>query len=148
VIGFTGDGGSMYTIQALWTAARYHIGAKFVICNNQSYMLLKENILQYWRDQVGAPVHKFPTSFDLDNPVVDFAALSRSMIVPKTLRQPSSRCSKRTAPSWSIWSSATECQACRCRAAATLLALWAQVPSIPWRVLHHADAQCKVGETK
>jgi benzoylformate decarboxylase len=82
VIGFTGDGGSMYTIQALWTAARYNIGAKFVICNNQSYMLLKENILQYWRDQVGAPVHEFPTSFDLDNPVVDFAALSRSMGVP------------------------------------------------------------------
>jgi benzoylformate decarboxylase len=82
VIGFTGDGGSMYTIQALWTAARYNVGAKFVICNNQSYMLLKENILQYWRDQVGVPVHEFPHSFDLDKPVVDFAALSRSMGVP------------------------------------------------------------------
>ncbi len=44
VIGFTGDGGSMYTIQALWTAAHYNIGAKFVICNNQSYLLLKLNI--------------------------------------------------------------------------------------------------------
>ena len=44
VIGFTGDGGSMYTIQALWTAARHNIGAKFVICNNASYMLLKLNI--------------------------------------------------------------------------------------------------------
>ncbi|MDZ4766482.1 MAG: thiamine pyrophosphate-binding protein [Chloroflexota bacterium] len=82
VIGFTGDGGSMYTIQALWTAARYNIGAKFVICNNQSYMLLKENIVQYWQDQVGVPVHKFPQGFDLDNPVVDFAALARSMGVP------------------------------------------------------------------
>jgi benzoylformate decarboxylase len=82
VIGFTGDGGSMYTIQALWTAARYNIGAKFVICNNQSYMLLKENIVQYWQDQVGVPVHKFPSGFDLDNPVVDFAALARSMGVP------------------------------------------------------------------
>ena len=28
--GFTGDGGSMYTIQALWTAAHHGIGAKFV----------------------------------------------------------------------------------------------------------------------
>ena len=37
VIGFTGDGGSMYTIQALWTAAHHNIGAKFVICNNASY---------------------------------------------------------------------------------------------------------------
>ncbi|MBL8131660.1 MAG: thiamine pyrophosphate-binding protein [Anaerolineae bacterium] len=82
VIGFTGDGGSMYTIQALWTAARYNIGAKFVICNNQSYMLLKLNILQYWNEQVGDPVHEFPHSFDLGNPVVNFARLAESMGVP------------------------------------------------------------------
>jgi benzoylformate decarboxylase len=82
VIGFTGDGGSMYTIQALWTAAHHNIGAKFVICNNQSYMLLKLNILQYWREQVGVEVHDFPHSFDLANPVVDFATLARSMGVP------------------------------------------------------------------
>jgi thiamine pyrophosphate-dependent acetolactate synthase large subunit-like protein len=82
VIGFTGDGGSMYTIQALWTAAHHGIGAKFVICNNQSYMLLKLNILQYWKDQVGVPEHEFPYSFDLNEPMVDFAALARSMGVP------------------------------------------------------------------
>jgi len=82
VIGFTGDGGSMYTIQALWTAAHYKIGAKFVICNNQSYRLLKDNILQYWREQVGDPVHEFPSGFDLKDPVIDFAGLSRSMGVP------------------------------------------------------------------
>jgi benzoylformate decarboxylase len=45
-------------------------------------MLLKLNILQYWRDQVGVEVHEFPDSFNLNNPVVDFAALSRSMGVP------------------------------------------------------------------
>lgn len=82
VIGFTGDGGSMYTIQALWTAAHHNIGAKFVICNNQSYMLLKLNILQYWRDQVGVEIHEFPRSFDLDGPRIDFAAMARSMGVP------------------------------------------------------------------
>jgi benzoylformate decarboxylase len=79
VIGFTGDGGSMYTIQALWTAAHYNIGAKFVICNNQSYMLLKLNILQYWQEQVGDPVHEFPHSFDLGDPVINFAKLAESM---------------------------------------------------------------------
>ena len=31
VFGFTGDGGSMYTIQALWTAAKYGVAAKFVV---------------------------------------------------------------------------------------------------------------------
>ncbi len=82
VIGFTGDGGSMYTIQALWTAAHFKIGAKFVICNNQSYMLLKLNILQYWHEQVGEPTHTFPHSFELGDPVIDFAALARSMGVP------------------------------------------------------------------
>ncbi|MCC6803302.1 MAG: thiamine pyrophosphate-binding protein [Anaerolineae bacterium] len=82
VIGFTGDGGSMYTIQALWTAAHFKIGAKFVICNNQTYMLLKLNIMQYWKDQIGEPAHQFPHSFDLGDPVVDFAALARSMGVP------------------------------------------------------------------
>ncbi|PYE54806.1 thiamine pyrophosphate-binding protein [Deinococcus yavapaiensis] len=81
VIGFTGDGGSMYTIQALWTAAHHDIGAKFVICNNQSYKLLKLNIAQYWRER-GLPAHEFPKSFDLHDPIVDFAALSRSMGVP------------------------------------------------------------------
>lgn len=82
VIGFTGDGGAMYTIQALWTAAHHKINAKFVICNNQSYMLLKLNILQYWREQIGVDAHAFPESFDLKDPVVDFAGLSRALGVP------------------------------------------------------------------
>ena len=51
VIGFTGDGGSMYTIQALWTAARHNINVKFVICNNASYRLLQLNIEEYWKEQ-------------------------------------------------------------------------------------------------
>ncbi|MEX2535148.1 MAG: thiamine pyrophosphate-binding protein [Trueperaceae bacterium] len=79
VIGFSGDGGSMYTIQALWTAAHHGIGAKFVICNNGSYMLLKLNILQYWREQVGVEAHEFPSSFDLHSPSIDFAALAGSL---------------------------------------------------------------------
>jgi benzoylformate decarboxylase len=81
VIGFTGDGGSMYTIQALWTAAHHNIGAKFVICNNASYMLLKLNIMQYWREQ-GLPPGKFPASFDLAGPVVDFVKIAEAMGVP------------------------------------------------------------------
>ena len=82
VVGFTGDGGSMYTIQALWTAAHHGIGAKFVVCNNQSYMLLKLNILQYWQEQVGVAPHSFPRSFDLAPPVIDFVTLAASMGVP------------------------------------------------------------------
>lgn len=82
VFGFTGDGGSMYTIQALWTAAHHNIGAKFVICNNQSYMLLKLNVLQYWKDQLGVKPRDFPQPFSLVDPVIDFAGLAQSMGVP------------------------------------------------------------------
>ncbi|MBM9507470.1 thiamine pyrophosphate-binding protein [Actinacidiphila acididurans] len=81
VVGFTGDGGSLYTAQALWTAARYDIGAKFVICNNGSYQLLRDNIRQYWREQ-GIDEHALPDMFDLTRPRIDFPALSRSLGVP------------------------------------------------------------------
>lgn len=78
VIGFTGDGGSMYTIQALWTAAHHRIAAKFVICNNSSYMLLKLNILQYWQERQ-LPEQEFPASFDLADPNICFDELARAM---------------------------------------------------------------------
>jgi benzoylformate decarboxylase len=78
VVGFTGDGGSMYTIQALWTAARHGIGAKFVVCNNQSYELLKLNITEYWKER-GMPQHDFPASFDLSDPPIRFDELARAL---------------------------------------------------------------------
>jgi benzoylformate decarboxylase len=81
VVGFTGDGGSMYTIQALWTAARYGIGAGFVICNNGRYQLLDDNIEQYWRG-LGLPAHRHPPAFDLTQPPIDFVGLAAALGVP------------------------------------------------------------------
>ncbi|MDZ7958774.1 MAG: thiamine pyrophosphate-binding protein [Aulosira sp. DedQUE10] len=78
VIGFTGDGGGMYTIQALWTAARHNIDAKFIICNNRSYKLLQLNIQAYWQEQ-SVPKHDFPISFDLSKPALRFDEMARSM---------------------------------------------------------------------
>jgi thiamine pyrophosphate-dependent acetolactate synthase large subunit-like protein len=78
VIGFTGDGGSMYTIQALWTAARHNIAAKFVICNNASYRLLQLNIDEYWKER-SVPKHDFPLSFDLSEPSLRFVDIARGM---------------------------------------------------------------------
>jgi benzoylformate decarboxylase len=78
VIGFSGDGGSLYTIQALWTAAHHRIGAKFVVCNNHSYELLKLNIQQYWR-ALQLPERAFPASFDLRDPDIHFDDLARAM---------------------------------------------------------------------
>lgn len=81
VIGFTGDGGSMYTIQALWTAVRYAIGAKFVICNNGGYRILDDNLQEYWRER-GVPGHGFPGSFDLRSPPLRFMDISHALGVP------------------------------------------------------------------
>ncbi|MEV7615962.1 thiamine pyrophosphate-binding protein [Streptomyces sp. NPDC089799] len=78
VVGFSGDGGSMYTYQALWTAARHGIDAKFVVCNNRKYRLLDDNIEQYWRER-GIAAHPFPGSFDLSRPEIDFAGLARAL---------------------------------------------------------------------
>ncbi|QHG20422.1 thiamine pyrophosphate-binding protein [Nostoc sp. ATCC 53789] len=78
VIGVTGDGGAMYTIQALWSAARYNVDAKFVICNNRSYRLLQLNIQAYWQQQ-GLPNYAYPLSFDLSKPDLRFDEMARSM---------------------------------------------------------------------
>jgi benzoylformate decarboxylase len=77
VIGFSGDGGSMYTYQALWTAVRYDVGAKFVVCHNKKYELLNVNIDQYWKD-AGIPPHQHPTAFDLAAPGIDFVGLAKA----------------------------------------------------------------------
>ncbi len=49
VVAVVGDGASMYTVQALWTAARYNIPVTYVICNNRSYRILKVNMDVYLR---------------------------------------------------------------------------------------------------
>jgi thiamine pyrophosphate-dependent acetolactate synthase large subunit-like protein len=78
VIGFSGDGGSMYTIQALWSAVRHNTGAKFVVCNNGSYKLLQLNIDVYWQERSIAS-REHPLSFDLSFPPIRFDILAQSM---------------------------------------------------------------------
>ncbi len=78
VIGFSGDGGAMYTIQALWSAARHRVNAGFVVCNNRSYRLLQLNIQQYWKEG-GVDPHEYPPSFDLSYPPIRFDELAKSM---------------------------------------------------------------------
>ena len=49
VVAVVGDGASMYTVQALWTAYRYNIPVTYAICNNRSYRILKVNMEVYLR---------------------------------------------------------------------------------------------------
>jgi benzoylformate decarboxylase len=44
-----GDGSSMYSIQTLWTAAKYGVEVAFVVINNRGYSILKG-----FRDAIGA----------------------------------------------------------------------------------------------
>jgi len=78
VIALAGDGGAMYTIQALWSAARHNVDAKFIICNNHSYKLLQINVLAYWQER-GIQPHDYPLSFDLSKPDLKFHEIARSM---------------------------------------------------------------------
>ena len=47
VMAIIGDGSSMMTVQALWTAANYSIPVIYLICNNESYRILKLNMNVY-----------------------------------------------------------------------------------------------------
>ena len=40
VVAVVGDGSSLYSIQALWSAARYEVGVLFVILNNGGYRVM------------------------------------------------------------------------------------------------------------
>jgi benzoylformate decarboxylase len=84
VLGLTGDGGAMYTYQALWTAAHHGIAAKLVVCNNRSYRLLKLNLLDYWHEQGLSPdgYPPMPPPFDVADPPIDFVALAEALGVP------------------------------------------------------------------
>ena len=78
VLGVTGDGGSMYTIQALAAAARHGIGAKFVVCNNSRYRLLDDNLDQY-RGVHGFGPGPRPEAFDLARPPIRFTELAAGL---------------------------------------------------------------------
>src|ERR687896_381405 len=63
-----GDGSSMYSVQALWSAARYGANVAFIVVNNSGYSILKG-----FRDALGAG-EKVP---GLDVPGVDIVQLAR-----------------------------------------------------------------------
>ncbi|HEY2135366.1 MAG TPA: thiamine pyrophosphate-dependent enzyme, partial [Xanthobacteraceae bacterium] len=76
VVALIGDGSAMYTIQALWTAAHYHIPVIFVILNNTSYRILKQRLhaLRGHAEQVDTYV-----GMELVDPPIDFVGLARSL---------------------------------------------------------------------
>jgi benzoylformate decarboxylase len=79
VASFVGDGGAMYSPQALWSAARYRAKVLFFVFNNRRY-----GVLQNIAKQLGcknAVAGRF-VGMDVDDPAIDFMALASSMGVP------------------------------------------------------------------
>ena len=79
VVALIGDGGAMYTNQALWTAAHYHLSVVVVIINNASYRILKQrtHALKGVSAQTGRYV-----GMDLEHPRIDFVGLAQALGVP------------------------------------------------------------------
>ncbi len=77
VVAIIGDGSSMYSIQALWTAAHLNLPIKFVICNNRSYSILKGRVMAPPYTQARAKDEII--GMDFNNPELDFPGLARSM---------------------------------------------------------------------
>ena len=76
VVALVGDGSAMYTVQALWTAARYKIPVVWVIFNNTSYRILKQRIvaMRGLAEQADTFV-----GMELNDPAIDFVGLARSL---------------------------------------------------------------------
>jgi len=79
VASFVGDGGAMYSPQALWSAAKTGVNVLFFVFNNRRYGVL-QNVARSL-DYANAVAGKF-VGMQLDEPAIDFSALARSMGVP------------------------------------------------------------------
>ena len=75
VVCLHGDGGAMYTVQALWTQAREQLDVTTVIFANRSYAILNIELMR-----VGAEAGPGALSMlDIGNPTLDWVALAAGM---------------------------------------------------------------------
>jgi acetolactate synthase-1/2/3 large subunit len=84
VIALQGDGGGMYTLQALWTQARERLDVTTIIFANRSYAILNVELAR-----VGAqnPGPKALSMFDLHNPELNWVSLANGMGVEASRAQ-------------------------------------------------------------
>ena len=79
VIAFQGDGGGMYTVQALWTQARENLNVTNIICSNRVYQILQ---VEYARAGNNSRGKKVDDLTQLNNPDINWAKLAEGMGVP------------------------------------------------------------------
>lgn len=81
VICLQGDGGAMYTLQALWTQAREKLDVTTVIFANRSYAILNIELMRVGAENPGP---KALSLFDLRNPELNWVSLASGMGVEAT----------------------------------------------------------------
>lgn len=79
VICLQGDGGGMYTVQALWTQAREQLNVTNIILANQKYSILQ---IEFGRVGAHNPGPKAMSMLDLTNPELKWTAMAEGMGVP------------------------------------------------------------------
>ena len=70
VVATVGDGSSLYSIQAMWTAANLKLPVTYVVFNNRSYQIIKDRLvaMRHSSQFVG---------MDMNDPVIDFVAVAK-----------------------------------------------------------------------
>lgn len=81
VVALVGDGSSLYSIQALWTAMHEELPIIYVVFNNRSYRILKQRTQAL--GDVTAKTGKF-VAMDFESPPLDFVSLARGFGMPAT----------------------------------------------------------------
>ena len=76
-VAIIGDGSSMYSIQALWTAAQMKLPITYVIANNGGYQIIKDRLRQL------APNAAY-IGMEFDDPPINFVQLATAMGVKAT----------------------------------------------------------------
>jgi acetolactate synthase-1/2/3 large subunit len=76
VINFQGDGGAMYTVQALWTQAREQLHVVTLICANRAYRILQ---VESARAGVADPGAQALALTELARPPLDWVQLASGM---------------------------------------------------------------------
>ncbi len=77
VVCLVGDGASLYSPQALWTAAHENLPVTFIVMNNREYNILK-NFMKSQADYSSTRLGRF-IGMDLVNPHIDFQSLATAM---------------------------------------------------------------------
>jgi benzoylformate decarboxylase len=80
VVCLVGDGASLYSPQALWTAAHETLPITFVIMNNREYNILK-NFMKSQTDYLAARTNRF-IAMEVAEPAIDYMAMAASMGLP------------------------------------------------------------------